>query len=245
MIFSFFKKKKEERNTPSLKVDLHSHLIPGIDDGSQSMEESLLILKEMEALGYLKVITTPHIMLDVYRNTPQIITDGLKSLREAAKKEGLTIEIEAAAEYYLDDGFESLLQQGKILTVKEEYLLFETSYFAKPIQLEEMIFMISSSGYKPLMAHPERYRYVKDPLKEYGRFKEFGVLFQVDLNSFGGHYGRDAKEKVNFLSKEGMIDFLGSDIHNIKQVDTLSDIFMLDTYKDIFIHNKILNADLM
>jgi len=245
MIFSFFKKKKEERNTPSLKVDLHSHLIPGIDDGSQSMEESLLILKGMEALGYLKVITTPHIMLDVYRNTPQIITDGLKSLREAAKKEGLTIEIEAAAEYYLDDGFESLLQQGKILTVKEEYLLFETSYFAKPIQLEEMIFMISSSGYKPLMAHPERYRYVKDPLKEYGRFKEFGVLFQVDLNSFGGHYGRDAKEKVNFLSKEGMIDFLGSDIHNIKQVDTLSDIFMLDTYKDIFKHNKILNADLM
>ncbi len=245
MIFSFFKKKKEERNTPSLKVDLHSHLIPGIDDGSQSMEESLLILKGMEALGYLKVITTPHIMLDVYRNTPQIITDGLKSLREAAKKEGLAIEIEAAAEYYLDDGFESLLQQGKILTVKEEYLLFETSYFAKPIQLEEMIFMISSSGYKPLMAHPERYRYVKDPLKEYGRFKEFGVLFQVDLNSFGGHYGRDAKEKVNFLSKEGMIDFLGSDIHNIKQVDTLSDIFMLDTYKDIFKHNKILNADLM
>jgi tyrosine-protein phosphatase YwqE len=244
MIFSFFKKKKEESNAPRLKVDLHSHLIPGIDDGSQSMEESLSLLKGMETLGYEKVITTPHIMADAYRNTPQIIQNGLKSLRKAARKEGLIIKIEAAAEYYLDDGFEELLQKSKILTLKGEYLLFETSYFAKPMQLEEMIFAISSSGYKPLMAHPERYRYIKDPLKEYSRFKELGVLFQVNLNSFGGHYGRDAKQKADFLSKEGMIDFLGSDVHHKKQVDTLSDVFMSDAYRDIFIYNTILNDTL-
>ncbi len=245
MIFPFFKKKKEESNAPGLKVDLHSHLIPGIDDGSQSMEESLLLLKGMEALGYEKVITTPHIMADAYRNTPKIITDGLKSLRKAARKEGLSIKIEAAAEYYLDDGFEDLLQKSKIMTIKGEYLLFETSYFAKPMQLEEMIFSISSSGYKPLMAHPERYRYVKDPLKEYGRFKELGVLFQVNLNSFSGHYGRDAKQKADFLSKEGMIDFLGSDVHHKKQVDTLSSVFKSDAYRDIFTYNTILNDDLI
>ncbi len=245
MIFPFFKKKKEESNAPRLKVDLHSHLIPGIDDGSQSMEESLLLLKGMEALGYEKVITTPHIMADAYRNTPKIISDGLKSLRKAARKEGLSIKIEAAAEYYLDDGFEDLLQKSKIMTIKGEYLLFETSYFAKPMQLEEMIFSISSSGYKPLMAHPERYRYVKDPLKEYGRFKELGVLFQVNLNSFSGHYGRDAKQKADFLSKEGMIDFLGSDVHHKKQVDTLSSVFKSDAYRDIFTYNTILNDDLI
>ena len=245
MIFSFFKKKKEESTAPRLKVDLHSHLIPGIDDGSQSMDESLSLLKGMEALGYEKVITTPHIMADAYRNTPKIITDGLKSLRKAARKEGLTIKIEAAAEYYLDDGFDDLLQKSKILTAKGGYLLFETSYFAKPMQLEETIFAITSSGYKPLMAHPERYRYVKDSRKEYSRFKELGVLFQVNLNSFTGHYGRDAKQKADFLSKEGMIDFLGSDVHHKKQVNTLSDVFMSDAYRDVFTNNTILNDTLI
>jgi len=244
MIFSFFKKKEKKERGPLLKVDLHSHLIPGIDDGSQSMEESLSLLKVMEVLGYQKVITTPHIMLDAYRNTPESIRNGLQTLREAAAKEGISIEIDAAAEYYLDDGFEDLLRKGDLLSIKGNYLLFETSYFAKPIQLEEMIFSISSSGYIPLMAHPERYRYVKDPLAEYGRFKELGVLFQVNLNSFGGHYGKDAKYKANFLRKEGMIDFLGSDVHHAKQVDTLSGVFLSEAYRDIFEHNKILNDTL-
>jgi tyrosine-protein phosphatase YwqE len=244
MIFSFFKKKEDKKRVPQLEVDIHSHLIPGIDDGSKSMKESISLLKGMELLGYEKVITTPHIMLDAYKNTPQIICDGLKSLNEAAVKEGITLEIEAAAEYYLDDGFEKLIQQGDVLTIDGKYLLFETSYFAKPIQLEEMIFAISSAGYIPLMAHPERYRYIKDLSKEYGRFKELGVMFQVNLNSFSGHYGKDAKQKVNFLSKEGQIDFLGSDVHHLKQVDTLADIFSSEAYKDIFINNNILNNDL-
>jgi len=243
VIFSFLKK-KEKIDPPRLKVDLHSHLIPGIDDGSQSMEESLNLLKGMDALGYEKVITTPHIMSDAYRNTPQIITDGLNALRKEAIKEGLSIEIEAAAEYYLDDGFEDLLQKGEMMTIKGEYILFETSYFAKPLQLEEMIFSISLAGYKPLMAHPERYRYIKDLLTEYGRFKELGVLFQVNLNSFGGHYGRDAKQKADFLSQEGMIDFLGSDVHHKKQVDTLSEVFNSEAYSMIFKHNTILNETL-
>ena len=244
MIFSFFKK-KEKADASRLKVDPHSHLIPGIDDGSQSMEESLSLLKGMEALGYEKVITTPHIMADAYRNTPRIISEGLSALREAALKEGISIEIEAAAEYYLDDGFEDLLQKGEMMTLKGEYILFETSYFAKPLQLEDMIFAITSSGYKPMMAHPERYRYVKDPLKEYSRFKELGVLFQVNLNSFGGHYGRDAKRKADFLSREGMIDFLGSDVHHKKQVETLAGVFTSDAYENIFKHNTIRNSVLL
>ncbi len=184
MLFSLFKKK-----APQLKIDLHSHLIPGIDDGSQSMEESLNLLKGMEKLGYEKVITTPHIMADSYKNTPDIINRGLLMLRMEAKKANISLSIEAAAEYYLDDGFIQLLQKGNMLTIsKDEYLLFETSYMAKPINLEEMIFDIGAAGYVPLLAHPERYRYIKEPEKEYGRLKELGVLFQVNLNSFSGHY---------------------------------------------------------
>ncbi len=244
MIFPFLKKTKGKKRGPILKVDLHSHFIPGIDDGSQSMVESLSLLKGMEALGYEKVITTPHIMIDVYRNTPQIIKEGLASLREVAKAEGIKLEIEAAAEYYLDEGFYDQLHSDEVMSINGKYLLFETSYVTKPLQIEEMIFEISASGYIPLMAHPERYRYVNDPLKEYGRWKELGVLFQLDLNSLGGFYGRDAKKKAEILSENGMIDFLGSDVHHLKQTRFLDEVFMSEAYAKVWESNTILNDTL-
>ena len=244
MIFPFFKKRKVKTRGPVLKVDLHSHFIPGIDDGSQSMEESLSLLKGMEALGYEKVITTPHIMVDVYRNTPKIIKEGLVSLREAAKAEGIHIEIEAAAEYYLDEGFYDHLHSGEVMSINNKYLLFETSYASKPLQIEEMIFEIAAAGYIPLMAHPERYRYVRDPLKEYSRFKELGVLFQIDLNSLGGFYGKDAKKKAEVLCENGMIDFLGSDVHHLKQTRFLDDVFKSENYARVWENNTILNHTL-
>jgi len=244
-VFSFFKKKKHFDPAPCLKVDLHSHLIPGIDDGAQTMEESLALLHALQEIGYEKVITTPHIMLDAYRNNREIIMSGLADLRTAAKEDGITLVIEAAAEYYLDDGFLDLIAEGNMLTFAGEHLLFETSYVAKPMQLEEMIFEIGSAGYKPVMAHPERYRYVKDPEKEYGRLKELGVMFQVNLNSFGGHYGQSAYEKAQYLSKNGMIDLLGSDTHHLKHTETLAKVIGSEVYSEIFAHNTIQNDTLL
>ena len=244
MIFPFFKKKEEKKRGPILVTDLHSHLIPGIDDGSKSMKESLELLRGMETLGYTKVITTPHIMIDAYRNTPNIIRNGLNDLRQASAQAGIKVEIEAGAEYYLDEGLSSHLQSGDVMSISGKYFLFETSYISKPMQMEEMIFEISSAGYIPILAHPERYRYIKDPQKEFARFKELGVLFQVNLNSFGGHYGRGAKNHAEYLSKHGLIDFLGSDVHHKKQVETLSQVFLSDAYRDIFSHNTILNETL-
>ncbi len=240
-MFSFFKTKKPVKDVPSLKVDVHSHLIPGIDDGSQSMAESLLLLQGMKELGYEKVITTPHIMKDSYCNTPDIIRNGLAELREAARGKGINIVIEAAAEYYLDDGFLDHLERGDMMTLEGKYILFETSYFAKPLQLEEMIFEISAAGYIPVMAHPERYRYIKDPEREYGRFRELGVLLQVNLNSLGGHYGKTAKRLGEFLSKSGMISFLGSDVHGKKQIEFLSLMLKSEAYAEIYRNNTILN----
>ena len=244
-MFSFLKRKRTPEKGPQLKVDIHSHLIPGIDDGSQSMEESLSLLRGLEVLGYEKIITTPHIMSDAYRNTPSIIKAGLKELQKAAKQEGIAIEIFAAAEYYLDDGFSRLLEAGDMMTIKDKYLLFETSYISKPLGTEEMIFEITSAGFTPIMAHPERYRYIKDPGKEYSRFKDLGVRFQVNINSFGGHYGKSAKNLATFLSKNGMIDYLGSDVHHQKHVSTLGNIFSSDIYKEIYHNNKILNDELV
>jgi len=244
-MFSFFKKKKHFETVPCLEVDLHSHLIPGIDDGAQSMDESLALLHALQNIGYKKVITTPHIMFDVYRNNRDIIMGGLETLRKAAENDGITLAIEAAAEYYLDDGFLDLLAEGNMLTFAGDHLLFETSYVAKPMQMEEMIFEIGSAGYTPVMAHPERYRYVKDPEKEYGRLKELGVMMQVNLNSFGGHYGQAAYEKAQYLNQNGMIDLLGSDTHNLKHTQTLEKVISSETYSEIFSKNTILNNTLL
>ena len=236
-MFGLFRKK----NVPVLKVDIHSHLIPNIDDGSKSLEESLFLLEGMQNLGYEKIITTPHIMFDSYKNTPNIIKSGLRVLQKASKSRGLTIQIEASAEYYLDEGFENIIKNKELLPIANQYILLETSYMSKPMQLEETIFSITSLGYTPILAHPERYRYIKDFSVEYARLKELGVLFQVDLNSLVGYYGKGAKEKSEFLSTNGMIDFLGSDIHNEKQLKLLSKVFSSRAYLSVFDKNNILN----
>lgn len=245
MIFSFFKKKKEHPRevTPQLHTDIHSHLIPGIDDGARDMEESILLLGTMKALGYKKVITTPHIMSDGYKNTPQVIREGLEALRRAAKEEHIDIEIDAAAEYYLDDGFYDQLKDPEILSIGE-YLLVETSYIAKPLQFDAMIFEIQAAGFKPMLAHPERYRYINSLEKEYAAMKAKGIVFQVNINSFSGHYGKEAKRKAEFLSSAGMIDFLGSDIHRMKQAETLGEVLSSDIMHGIFRNNTILNEHL-
>jgi tyrosine-protein phosphatase YwqE len=245
VIFSFFKKKKEHPKEviPQLHTDIHSHLIPGIDDGARDMEESILLLKMMHTLGYKKVITTPHIMSDGYKNTPGVIREGLEALRRTAKKEQIDIEIDAAAEYYLDDGFYRQLRDRNVLTIGE-YLLIETSYISKPLEFDAMIFEIQAAGFKPMLAHPERYRYIKELEKEYTAMKAKGIFFQVNINSFSGHYGKEAKRKAEFLCSAGMIDFLGSDVHRMKQAETLGEVLSNDVMHEIFRNNVILNESL-
>ena len=243
-LFSRRKKKDQEVILSGPKIDLHSHLIPGIDDGSRSLEESLDMLRAMRELGYEKVITTPHVMADAYQNSTKTILGGLQALREAVAAEGIEIEIEAAAEYYLDEELISRLERGDILTIAKEYLLFETSYFSKPLNFEEVVFEIQAKGYKPLLAHPERYRYISDPRDEFGRMKELGIYFQLDINSLGGYYGKQAKDNAQLLSEWGMIEFLGSDVHHKRQVGFLKNVFAGQKYHTLLKNNQILNETL-
>ncbi|MFK5976104.1 MAG: capsular biosynthesis protein [Sulfurovum sp.] len=240
-MFGLFKKNIIKK----LEVDIHSHLIPSIDDGARNMSESLSLVQGMVDLGYKKLITTPHIMADTYINTPTIIREGLRELQREMKKENIEIDIECAAEYYLDDGFNNILDSKDILTIKDKYILFETSYYSKPLQLEDTIFRIRSIGLTPILAHPERYRYITDIEKEYARLKELGVLFQSNINSFGGFYGKNAKEKALFLSKNGYINFLGSDVHHKKQVESIEKVYQSKEYRDIFKYNDVLNSQLL
>ena len=141
MFSGFFKKKKqlEPIDLGQIAVDMHSHLIPGIDDGSKSMDESIAMLAKFQHLGYRKVITTPHVMFDYYRNTPEIILSGLEQVRETAAKLGLDIEIEAAAEYYFDEYFLELIAKKELLTFGDNYVLVEFAFQGKPMYENEML----------------------------------------------------------------------------------------------------------
>ena len=245
-MFSFFKKKSNIilPEAPNLVVDLHSHLIPNIDDGAQDIEESLRLLSGLQSLGYTKVITTPHIMIDAYGNTKTSVLKGLETLQNRAQKEGIILSIAAAAEYYLDEGLLPLIKKKELLLINNTYLLFETSYNHRPKQLEETIFEILASGYTPLLAHPERYNYIKN-VDEYHALKEIGAHFQVNINSFNGYYGSHAKEYAHALSQHGLIDFLGSDTHHQKHIDNLKTVLQSDSYKKIYLHNTIKNPTLI
>lgn len=244
MAFWIFGKKEKRVSEFTLSTDLHSHILPAIDDGSSSLEESIEMLRAMQEAGYNKLIVTPHVMVDVYRNTPKIVRQKLELLRDEASLQGLDIKIDAAAEYYLDDGFLEHLSSKDMLSFGDNYLLFETSYMDRPINMEEMIFEIQSAGFKPVLAHPERYRYINDLEKDYSKLKELGVLFQLNLNSLIGGYGKSAKQKAEFLVKKGMVSFLGSDAHGLKHIEGIKKVKNSEIFDTIFRNNTILNDSL-
>jgi tyrosine-protein phosphatase YwqE len=236
---------KNEEKQHNYLVDIHSHLIPGIDDGSKSMEQSVEMITRLKNMGFKKLITTPHIMQYEYDNTPDIILGGLKELQEVLKQKNIDIEIEAASEYFLDQHFLELIQKKDLLTFGDNYLLFELSYTIKPVILENAVFSMISQGYNPVLAHPERYLFMHKNFDEYRELKEKGVLFQVNLNSFSGYYSKAVKDIANRLAEEGMIDFIGSDTHKHRQLDHLEKNLQSNVIKKIFKYNTIRNESLL
>jgi tyrosine-protein phosphatase YwqE len=235
------------KSSPVLPVttDLHSHLIPSIDDGVESMETALELLRGLERLGYRRIVTTPHVMADSYRNDHRTILAGLEDLREAARQRGIALEIEAAAEYYLDEEFLRRLEAEDLLTIgRERWVLFETSYYNEPFGLRERIYEISSRGYRPMLAHPERYRYVRDPEAFYGELRSLGTAFQVNINSLGGCYGEEAKRKAAWLARRGWIDFLGSDLHGRRHLECLERTVASGVLESLWRDNRIRNDEL-
>jgi len=205
-----------------LQADMHSHLIPGIDDGAQTIEDSLQLIKELNLLGYKKLITTPHIMSDRYKNTPQIILDGLNEVRKAVKNEGIPVELHAAAEYYFDFDFEAKIEGGDLLTFGNNYVLFEVSFINPPQNLDQIVFKLQTSGYKPVLAHVERYPYWYNDEQVYQKLKDAGVLLQLNITSLTGYYSPQTKKKfAERLIDNDMIDLLGTDCHNMHYIELL------------------------
>ncbi len=245
----FGKKEKllDAADISSLQVDLHSHLIPGIDDGSQSLEDSMEMLRRFRELGYRKVITTPHVMSDFYKNTPEIILSGLETLRGAIKAQKLDIEIEASAEYYLDDMFEGILERDEILSFggAKKYLLFELPFVGEPVNMSRAIFNMQLKGYKPILAHPERYGFWERDFDKYEELHDKGVLLQLNINSLSGYYGPEAKKAARFMIDKGIVSFLGTDCHRIDHLDVYEELTCRTPgFHELLESGKLLNATL-
>ena len=219
-MFSIFKKKYPSVpvNFSGIGTDMHSHLLPGIDDGSPDLEMSVRLKKGLEETGLKQFITTPHIMWDIYKNTASTIDAALKTLQQ---KDGQT-NIRAAAEYFMDEYFDSLLAADEpLLTIQNKMVLVEFSFVAAPLDLKEKIFALQIKGYQPILAHPERYEYLAGNKAVFDELKSMGCLFQVNLLSLTGYYGKIPNDLAAYLISKNYIDFAGTDLHHLRHLQAL------------------------
>ncbi len=225
-------------------TDMHSHLIPGIDDGSDSLETSIGLIKGMIDLGYKKLVTTPHIQGEFYQNTPHIILSGLERVKRELKKQNISIEIEAAAEYLIDDKFEEKYKEGELLTLGNKHVLIELSYFNEHPRLKEFLFDLQIDGYKIILAHPERYSYWFGDFKKYEEMKDRGISFQLNITSLTGYYSAEVKKMAEKFVDEDMIDFAGSDLHNFNYLEALERTCSEKYLRKLVDSGKLKNATL-
>ena len=223
-MFSFFKRPSADVSDKlaGLACDMHSHLIPGIDDGVKDMESSIQLIRGLMDLGYRKIITTPHINGDIFPNTPAVIRAGQADVVEQLRRERLDVQFHAAAEYLMDEYFTRALEAGEpLLTLKDNLVLVELSFAVPAINLKEILFNLQLKGYLPVLAHPERYLYFGANKGWYDQLKDAGCLFQLNLLSLRGYYGRESSQLAEWLIKKKYVDLLGSDMHHERHLEML------------------------
>lgn len=243
---SLFKKSPILKDFSSLVVDFHSHVLPGMDDGSPSIEESLKMLNAWVGLGYKKVITSPHVIHALYPNTKEQILGQMFHLQDVIKENNIPLELEATAEYHLDYEFKAKLASGEVIPFgKNKYLLVELPFQRPSYSFEEILFDISVAGYEPVLAHPERYSYLADRFSEYETLKDRGLLFQVNMNSLNGIYGKQSQKTAEKLIKENMIEFAGTDAHHNNHLTEIKKLLRNSSFTKLVESGRLRNAELM
>ena len=223
-------------------VDLHSHLIPGIDDGAKDLDDSITIIKELIDQGFSKIITTPHIMSDLYKNTPETINSGLEILKRRLGNDNIEIDISAAAEYYVDFDFEQRIGNEKFLTFGEKYILIEFSFLESPRNMYDIIFKLQLEGYVVVLAHPARYQYFD--LKDYESLINRGVLFQLNLLSLIGYYSNQVKANAKLLIDNKFVSFVGTDCHNLNHARLYPKCMISKSWHELVNSGTLINSEL-
>ena len=228
-MFNFFTKKEFLVDYLAGFIDIHNHILPGIDDGAKNVEESIELIKGFREFGVNKFICTPHIMHNYYDNTPKSIKKSFKKLKKELNKRNMDdVRIAHAAEHMIDENFEHLLDNNGVLPLNSNHILVEMSYLQPSINFDISIKKITKNQFFPVFAHPERYMYLHDNLSTYHKFKEQGILFQLNMLSLSGYYGGDIQKVALKLLDNSMYDFIGSDVHNLKHLNFLKNSVQLD-----------------
>ncbi len=245
-MFDFLKRKNNGPVIDILPVttDMHSHILPGIDDGSPDIETSMKLVQGIYALGIRKTIATPHIISDLYRNTPVTINAALSKLKVACAEAKIDITISAAAEYMLDDHFLQLLRDPlPLLAIHNNLILTEQSFASATDNLHHIAFEMITSGYRPIMAHPERYHFYHQNYDGYSQLKDMGFLLQLNLLSVTGYYGKPVARAAKYLLANNLIDIVGSDLHHERHLEMLQNPKSLQIFNELLGDKKFNNFD--
>lgn len=241
MLFDFFFKPKAPQKLP-FATDIHCHVVPGVDDGSPDAETSVELLSHMADWGFERIFASPHSTADHFENTPQTIAEPFTRLKEAAAGAGLQLGLEHHFEYRVDQFFIEQLKNDNIKPLPDDFILIENGFDQEPWGLENIIFELLSKGYRPVMAHPERYRYYRHNISRYAELHDKGLLFQINLLSLAGHYKGGERDVALRLLKQGMVSFIGTDVHHMGHVESIERYMQSSAFgKDIKLFDNLLN----
>ncbi len=244
-LFSKAKPVADQSVFTTLHTDMHSHLIPAIDDGAPDLDASLQLVKGMIGLGYKKLITTPHVLWDMYKNTRDSILSGFEKLQEAVTRENLPVSLGVAAEYFLDDHVMGLLKkQEPLLAISRNKILVEFSMAHPPLGLKAIVFEMQMQGYQPVIAHPERYAYLERSKDFFDELKYMGCLFQCNILSLGNAYGKSVHDLTQYLVKKKYYDIVGTDLHHPRHLEGLKNPDIARALQKMMAECTIINAEL-
>jgi len=228
-----------------LGADMHSHLLPGIDDGSPDLETSVKLIEGLTELGFKKLITTPHIMQDMYPNKREDILQRCAILKSHLESKRMNVEIDVAAEYFLDDNLKKLLTNKEpLLTFGDKLILVEFSMASEPIDFKELLFEMQMQNYQPVIAHPERYVYHERNKEFFEELKSAGYFFQLNIMALAGAYGKSVNELAKYFIKHQYYELAGTDLHNPHQLTHLHNSSIAHGLKELLDSGKLLNSDL-
>ncbi len=243
-MFNFFRKKGYVPAKLCFNTDIHCHIIPGIDDGSPDINTSIELIERMQSWGITRIIATPHVTQASFENTPHTMSQALDALKIELQSRGNNIEISHSAEYRIDELFLSHLNDNNIVPMPGNYLLVENSFIQEPWNLDQLLFDLKVKGYKPILAHPERYMYYYDRKDRYKAIHNTGTKLQINILSLAGYHGKDEKRIAKELIDKGLVDFIGTDLHNHKHADAIEAFIQSKEYRKIKDHLPILNDTL-
>lgn len=242
-MLSFLRRKKDDIRLFYF-TDIHSHVCPGIDDGAQNIEKAVALVSGMADLGITHMIVTPHVTDETFPNTPDIIAESYNNLTEAVKRAGIKMQFNHSAEYRIDDLLFYLLEKRLISPLPNNYILIENSWYQEHLKYEEILFQLQNNyGLRPILAHPERYTYYQSNPTRYSTLHDNGLLFQINLLSFAGHYGKTCKATAEWMLANNLIDFVGSDLHRLEHLEVIRKFINSKDYRKLLDKQHLIKND--